>query len=188
MQEERKQMRLKTAILGLVILVSGAARAQSCTSFLAEKFAVAQQVGYYELAATVTSLRAAPTSTDRSQASYTVAFLTYHPGHYIFQRQGFRWAPAAVQGDTNYTNNGNQLFNDRTTGSPSYQPFNVAAADRTIFYLDVNGNASLILESAGNTRVNLINLQCANGVMYGFSDEATPALYSITLDELQIPG
>jgi hypothetical protein len=140
---------------GAVGLVSAEASAQSCTSYLQDKFSwVAQGPGYY-LDVKATSL------------NVTGYVDQYTAGSWVYDFTSYQWVyvPAKVTSTAN-----RQLFDDRRSGT---QPFNVYAYDNLGVTLDENGKITLALNSWGGGLVTVTPTSCASNIIYGFSSDGT---------------
>jgi hypothetical protein len=166
--------------------VSGAAHAQSCSTFMSSKFSQLQGTnGGAALMATVaTNVGVGDEDLAGSEVTYAQVLLnSYHPSVFtcsVFPARCFYSTPYVVS-----TSSGEQLFSDRKSGA---QPFNVGAMDQINLYIDANGLTTITLLSQGNRQVHINNPQCSNNILYGFSDDPTPVLYTITLSAVAIPG
>jgi hypothetical protein len=80
-----------------------------------------------------------------------------------------------------------QIFSDRYVAG-TVQPFDIGNTNDVSLLVDATGNVSFWLETLGGVQVDLVSPICANDILYGFSNEAVPALWAITFVLGVTPG
>jgi hypothetical protein len=152
---------------GVVGFVSGEASAQSCASYLQDKFDWVSRGGGYYLNVKGTSLNAA-SGGGQGLVSYVTGYVDqYTAGRWVYDVYSYQWVyvPAKVSSQAN-----RQLFDDRRSGT---QPFHVNAYDNLGITLDENGKISIALNSWGGGVVTVTPTSCASNIIYGFSSNGT---------------
>lgn len=165
-------LNVRTMLMALVSVVglffSGDAQAQSCSTYLQDKFNwVSRGSGYY-LAVKGTSLNASQ-SQGQGLVSYVDGWVDqYTPSSTYYDFSTGRWItlPAKVSSHSN-----SQSFSDRyATG---YQPFDRNQRDALGITLDSNGKITITLDSWGGGAVVVTATSCMNEVIYGSSSDGT---------------
>lgn len=176
---------LSATLAAATLLSSGAALADPCDTYISTEINWVRDApwGYSRgLGVTIVSLNGS------DKASYTEAFMgRYSPATCIWFNGVCIPVPASV---STYTS-ASQYFNEncieaQPDGGFPYclNPFSngsyTSRVSLTSTYLSINP------DPAGAATITVSNLQCQNGVMYGFGNGTTPGLYTIRLSRSQI--
>lgn len=174
----------------LAFVFTSAAHAQSnCQSYLQTELGwVAQDPYGRGFEYTIATNQAWRSPATHSLVSYTEGFLgNYQAGYSYYNPLSglYVTVPASVS-----STGAKQYFNDRRYGGTynNLYPFNASAADSLGVRLEQTGRVTITLESWGNGSFTITNTTCANGVIYGFSNETNPVMYVIALTRTYIPG
>lgn len=162
------RMLLMALVSAVGLFFSGDAQAQSCSTYLQDKFNwVSKGPGYF-LDVKGTSLNASQ-SQGLGLVSYVDGWVDQYAASYTtYDFITGRWitVPAKVSSHSN-----SQSFSDRfATG---YQPFDRNQRDALGITLDGNGKITITLDSWGGGAVVVTPTSCANEVIYGFSSDGT---------------
>lgn len=167
------------------LLASGAALADPCDTYITTELNWVRDApsGYSRgLGVTIVSLNGA------DKASYTETILSrYTAAGCIYLNGVCIYVPASV---STYTS-ASQYFNENCIQSQPdggfpycLNPFSngsyTSRVSLTSTYLSINPDPS------GDATITVSNLQCQNGVMYGFGNGTSPGLYTIRLSRSQI--
>jgi hypothetical protein len=161
------------------LLSSGAALADPCDTYITTEMNWVRDApsGYSRgLGATIVSLNGS------AKASYTEAFLgKYSPASCLWFNGICYPIPASVSTYSSYS----QYFNEnciqaQTEGFPyCLNPFSNGSYTSKV---SLNSTSvSINPDASGASTITVSNLQCQNGVMYGFGNGTTPSLYTIRL-------
>lgn len=175
---------LSATLAAASLLSSGAALADPCDTYLATELNWVRDTpsGYSRgLGATIVSLNGS------DKASYTEAYLGRYTAAGCLYLNGVCIPfPASVSTSSSYS----QYFNEnciqaQTDGFPyCLNPFSngsyTSKVTLTSTYLSINPDPT------GDATITVSNLQCQNGVMYGFGNGTSPGLYTIRLSRSQI--
>jgi hypothetical protein len=178
---------LSATLAAARLLAAGAALADPCDTYITTEINWVRDApsGYSRgLGATIVSLNGG------AKASYTEAFLgRYSPASCLWFN-GFCYPiPASVSTTSSYS----QYFNEnciqaQTDGFPyCLNPFSNGSYTSRV---SLNSTSLTINpDPSGAATITVSNLQCQNGVMYGFGNGTTPGLYTIRLSrsEMAIP-
>jgi hypothetical protein len=154
-------------VSAMALLLSGEARAQSCTTFLQDRVEWMAQGGAYYLDIKGTSLNASQ-SAGNGVVSYVQGRLeNYALGYYHIDPVTGIWVffPETIYGDGI-----TQTFSDRFTGS---QPFNINAPESLGIIIDASGKIFITLQSLGTGTLTINSTSCMNDVIFGTSDDGT---------------
>jgi hypothetical protein len=176
---------LSATLAAVTLLSAGVALADPCDTYITTEINWVRDApwGYSRgLGATIVSLNGS------EKASYTEAFLgRYTAAGCIYLNGVCLPIPASVSTYSSYS----QYFNEnciqaQPDGGFPYclNPFSngsyTSKVTLTSTYLSINPDPT------GHATITVSNLQCQNGVMYGFGNGTTPGLYTIRLSRSQI--
>lgn len=176
---------LSATLAAATLLSSGAALADPCDTYLTTELNwVRDAPSNYTrgLGVTIVSLNGA------EKASYTEAFLSRYTAAGCLYFNGvcipFPASVATYSSSSQYFNE-NCIQAQPDGGFPyCLNPFSngsyTSKVTLTSTYLSINPDPT------GHSTITVSNLQCQNGVMYGFGNGTTPSLYTIRLSRSQI--
>ena len=160
--------------IAAALLVSGHARAQSCTTYVADKLGWVAQGGGYYLNLRGNSINSSANG-GYGLVSYVEGYLDQYAAAYTYYDfVNYRWVtvPARVSSHAN-----SQSFSDRFAAGG--QPFNQSARDQLGITLSGDGKITITLDSWGGGAITIASPTCANEVISGFSNDGT--LWSFVL-------
>ncbi len=176
---------LSATLAAATLLSSGAALAGPCDTYITTEINwVRDAPSNYSrgIGVTVVSLNGS------GKASYTEAVLErYSPASCLWLNGYCYPIPASVSTYSSYS----QYFNEncvqaQTSGFPwCPNPFSNGSYTSRV---SLNSTSlSINPDASGAPTITVSNLQCQNGVMYGFGNGTTPAMYTIRLNRSEIP-
>lgn len=176
---------LSATLAAASLLSSGAALADPCDTYITTEMNWVRDApsGYSRgLATTIVSLNGS------TKASYTEAILgRYSPAACLWFNGVCIPIPASVSTYSSYS----QYFNEncaqiQTDGFP-YCPNPFSNGSYTSKVSLNSTSLSINPDPTGDATITVSNLQCQNGVMYGFGNGTTPGLYTIRLNRSEVP-
>jgi hypothetical protein len=176
---------LSATLAAASLLSSGAALAEPCDAYIATELNwVRDAPSNYTrgLGATIVSLNGS------DKASYTEAYLSrYTPAGCIYLNGVCIFMPASVATNSSYS----QYFNENCIQSQPdggfpycLNPFSNGSYTSRVSLTSTS--LSINPDPTGHATITVSNLQCQNGVMYGFGNGTSPGLYTIRLSRLQL--